>query len=255
MRASLNLDPVAGAGYGILEISGISNAHDPRIIIRRMSDGKTMAQGGWRSGTHSIAPEKWDSGDNALTIWLNPQILDNLDGSSNYQIILPGLATLPLEITEIRQSVIVEGETPPPVAPPEPATADVYVEEGVEPTPEMIPGDGEGKDLDGVVAAPDNAIIEKRPRRHGCLFLAIGLGIVWVLIGWFLWHAAMNAPKNENHDTSAPFSFIPYSDEEHADTPREPLAPEADDGKTNSSPGAFQERTTNPGSSENIDKI
>lgn len=47
-------------------------------------------------------------------------------------------------------------------------------------------------------------------RKIGCLLFSFALLVLWAIVGWALWMAAMNAPVPEkSEEDAAPFEFIP----------------------------------------------
>lgn len=49
----------------------------------------------------------------------------------------------------------------------------------------------------------------KPGRRLGCMLLLFALLIIWALVGWILYRAALDNPAPDKDETSAPFEFIP----------------------------------------------
>lgn len=218
MRAVILADPVKGPGYGIIQIYDLANAVQPQIIIKRMSDSKTLAEGGWQAGSHSRHPANWDNQGNSLVFSVGPEVIDNLTEADNYELTLVGIGTCPLQKEDIFQSKIINDDgagmwPPPPETPssnPDNSLIDNnnVIYEGVEKTPGVMPDIAASGDLAGVAAGPDNAIPSGK-RRGGCFLLSLLILCVWLAGGWLLYHASLHTPTTTENDNSQPFKFIP----------------------------------------------
>lgn len=236
MRATLLPDPHRGPGYSVIEIHAAPPLGAPVLLIRRASDGAWLSGSGWGPEEVSLTPGGWESdpapaddGDACQKILLGPGIVDNLDPGDSYTLTIPGAGSCALMLAGVDQSRIIGGEpvgvTPPPVpgytpgAPgiqvPEPENA---INEGVEPTPELLGGDDAGLPS-GVTAAPASLAEPPRKKRMGCALMGVVLFVGWLGAGITLWHGAMRTPTSptaatETADSAeeASFSLFPRTD-------------------------------------------
>lgn len=190
MRATLLPDPHRGPGYSIIEIHGAPPLAAPVFLLRRASDGAWLSGSGWGQEATSLTPDNWESGEAVQRLMLGPGIVDDLEPVDDYTLTVPGAGTCALTLEGLDQSHIIGGEavgvTPPPVpgfAPagtgmpaPEPENA---IDEGVEPTPEVLGGDAGGLPS-GVAAAPEDEAEPSRSKRPGCALLGVLLFALWV---------------------------------------------------------------------------
>lgn len=213
MRAILQTDAARGPGYGVLAVEHIADSGEPQIIFRRGSDHATLGNGGWQAGKNSFFPDRWEYNGTSLKIWLGPAVIDNLDCQDSYELEIAGAGSCALEISNLKQSVVLEENglaayAPPPASiaseSPDPATA-VY--EGVEATPEV--SSGLPADLPGVAAAP----AQPRRRRGGCILISLLLVACWGIVGWALWLGVKHSPAPKNGDETFSIEIIPRSTE------------------------------------------
>lgn len=216
MRANLVFDPGHGSGYGIIEVYDAADNLEPRVVIKRLSDGMFLSSGGWTSEQVSLAPERWENEGRVLRLWFSPGMVDDLTEDDRYELELPGSGSCPLFPASIKQSVIVDdsgfGTYPPP--PQQPGTppvnmgAEQLIYEGIEQDPQSVPDIGDPGLPSGVAAGPAGFIPEKSKKKYGCLILGIALVVIWAGGGWALWHAAQNAPA-VSRESSFSIEIIP----------------------------------------------
>ena len=89
MRAIIKADPGRGPGHAIIEIEGVS-AENPSFLLRRGSDGKLLAAGGWQESETPLVPDAWDNDSGLLRLAVGPAVVDELDSLDAYRIALPG---------------------------------------------------------------------------------------------------------------------------------------------------------------------
>ena len=236
MRATLLPDPHRGPGYSVIEIYGAAPLASPVLLLRRASDGAWLSGSGWEDRETSLAPDGWDSGPDDVAggngcqrLLLGPGIVDNLDPGDAYTLTIPGAGSCALVLAEVDQSHIIGGEavgvTPPPVPGFTPAGPDMgqptpgsAVNEGVEPTPEVLGGDDAGLPS-GVAAIPESEAEPPRKKRLGCALMGVVLFVGWLGAGIALWHGAMRTPaapsavtESTDADEEPSFSFFPRTD-------------------------------------------
>ncbi|MBD5538600.1 MAG: hypothetical protein HDQ94_01170 [Desulfovibrio sp.] len=179
MRATLLPDPHRGPGYSVIEIYGAPPLAAPVFLLRRASDGAWLSGSGWDERETSLTPDGWESapdgGPGCQRLLLGPGVVDDLDPGDAYTLTIPGAGSCPLSPAAVDQSHIIGGEavgvTPPPVpgftliVPGSPGfTPESAVNEGVEPTPEVMGAPG-GAGPTGVAAAPEGGAGLPRGRR------------------------------------------------------------------------------------------
>lgn len=244
MRAVIELNAQKGPGYGQITIYDIGDTGAPEFALRRVADGMTLAEGGWRDGMNALAPEQWDYADGHLRLFLSPAVVDNLSSGDDYEFELIGTGSCPLEWGEIIQSTVVDAngidEYAPPPERPEMPPLDPQpmgrVDEGVERTPIVAPAGDDGNMPSGVAAAPDAQPAKQPKKGKGCLFASIGLFTLWLGGGWFLWHGSMNAPVRGDEE-SATFEIIPRSTEKsYVETDGEQMESGAEEGSSSGKP-------------------
>lgn len=197
MRAALLPDPHRGPGYAIIEIHGAPPLASPAFLLRRASDGAWLSGSGWGQEETALTPDNWESGEDAQRLMLGPGIVDDLEPGDDYTLTIPGAGSCALMLGGLDQSHVIGGEavgvTPPPLPgftltapgspPPDVETA---IDEGVEPSPEVLGGDA--TDLpSGVAAAPEDEAAPSRRKRPGCAFLPVLLfasGLGALLARW-----------------------------------------------------------------------
>lgn len=213
MRAILKGDPQAGPGYCIMDIYGAAGAMEPRLVVRRMKDGMSLAPGGWKSGENDIFPSRYETADDYLRLWLGPEFADELEFGGHYEVCLPGIGSCALEIAGLPQTSIISGDrndSPAQGASEPELAANEY--EDVEATPEVVPSGGFGGPS-GVAAAPESeAEPDQQPKKKGCLYLCVFLSLFWIAGGIYLWKGAMNAPISKDEDSPI-FEIIPKASE------------------------------------------
>lgn len=210
MRAFLKAAPGAGAGYGILEIYGIGDTQVLSVILKRISDGKTLTSAGWRDGIHDVLPDRQEIASDACRLWFGPQVIDNLDFNENYELEVPGVGLAPIQKAAINHSHIItqngaEAWPPPPQTPQPSGDSESHkIYEGVEGTPyNNSPADVNNLPS-GVAAVPDAEPDNKKPR--GCLMLGCVIFAIWATGAWLLWHWSINTPMpQDNNEEKAPF--------------------------------------------------
>lgn len=221
MRAVLQNYAPDGAGYGTITIYDAHIITDPVFTIRRISDGKFLGEGGWIDESASLVPQSWNNDGDAVLLRVGPSIVDDLSTSEQYIFELVGIGECALELSGLLQSRIAADNgvgtyAPPPV---QPETAPVQppdippdiqtIYEGVEQTPEDIPGYGGESGPSGVASAD---IPPARPsKRYGCILLCAFLLFIWIGGGWALWHAAMTNPASNSNEVSISVEIIPKS--------------------------------------------
>lgn len=216
MRAVLSADPSGGAGYGILQIFDIGNVDITSIIIRRLSDGKTLASDGWRKGEYDIQPRRIEAGESHVSLWFGPEVIDDLNIADQYELVLPGFCTASIDLESLRKSEIVTpngaGAWPPPPEYPQeaPETGNEKIYEGVEATPLDSTNTDVSAMPTGVVNMP-NAKKEKN-RTKGCFLLMSVAFILWAAGAWLLWHWSINMPVQPDREESAPFELLPRAE-------------------------------------------
>lgn len=241
MRAVLDSDPQSGSGYAVLTIYGADPDNMPFPVLRRVSDGKVLAEGGWKSPPGMLVPVRQESSGNTIRLFLAPAMVDNISASQHYILEVPGLGSCTLEMARLMQSDVIDlnGQDmypPPPQSPQTPPVSEAIppespafeqnaIYEGVEASPE-ITGTGDNASAPSGVAANPAAKSPKKGR--GCLFLCLSALAVWALGAWFLWHASMGGSKKPvaeavgEKDNAPFFEIIPSSREssfvEDADT-------------------------------------
>lgn len=214
MRAILAADPAGGAGYGILQIFDLGDANIVSVIIRRMADGKTLAPGGWRQGSHDLAPRRVEAGDNSVSLWFGPEVIDDLELDQDYEVELPGIGAMPIDLAGLRKSKIVTPNgagawpSPPEHLQEAPEAEEERIYEGAEATPL----DRSGADADdmptGVASCPDAT----PQKRKGCFLLASTAFIIWAAGAWLLWQWSINLPPQPDKEESAPFELLPRAE-------------------------------------------
>lgn len=216
MRAFLKAAPGSGAGYGILEIHDLGAGDASRIIIKRVSDGKTLSSGGWREGIHDLISFGQEYVEGIASIKLGPQIIDDIDPEDNYELEIPGIGATAIIMDSLNQSRIstVNGAgawPPPPTQPQEaPMEKKSTIYEGVEETP-VNPSQADINDLpSGVASIPDAE--PDRAKRKGCFLLASVLFTIWIAGAWALWHWSMNTPLPDENEKSEPFELMPRAE-------------------------------------------
>lgn len=205
MIAYLENDPQRGSGYGILKVNAVADSSISTIIIRRAADNFTLAPGAWRQGQHDIIPLRIEYADNAALIWLGPEIIDNLADTDRYELIIPGLGTCAIIVSDLQRSHIVAGDGSIASS----NCADNIAYEGVEPTPVDTGAINDGDMPSGVAAAP-GAIADRKPR--GCLALSVIVFVIWAAGAWLLWHWAMEAPVMPENEKEQPFELMPRAE-------------------------------------------
>lgn len=236
MRATLLPDPHRGPGYSVIEIYGAPPLASPVLLLRRASDGAWLSGYGWGQDETSLTPDGWDSGPDDIEsgngcqrLLLGPGVVDNLDPGDAYTLTIPGAGSCALLLAGVDQSHIIGGEpvgvTPPPVSgftpdgPDRPqASPESDINEGVEPTPEVLGGEDAGLPS-GVVAAPASEAEPPRKKRLGCALMGVLIFVGWLGAGIALWHGAMRTPaapavaaeSNETAEESS-FSLFPRTD-------------------------------------------
>lgn len=214
MRATLTEDPKSGAGYGVLTILDLDCAEIASVIIKRLADGKTLAPGGWRQGVNDITPRRMETGDNSVSLWFGPEVIDDLELDQRYEVELPGLGATALVLEGLRKSKIITpngaGAWPPPPEYPQeaPETEEEKIYEGVEATPQDKSGADANAMPAGVVSGPD----AKVKKRKGCFLLASAAFIIWAAGAWLLWHWSINLPVQQDKEESAPFELLPRAE-------------------------------------------
>lgn len=218
MRAEYALDPEHGAGYGLIKIFDSENLPEPVFIIKRMSDGMYLSGEGWRKEKVSLVPESSNAFDNGMELHIGPNVVNQLDASSHYQIELPGFGAMPLAMGKTMQSWTAGGVgiglTPPPL----PGTSGIRDEmkpvntiyQGVEQTPEDCPA-ADADDLPSGVASGEADVSDSSPKlakKRGCLVVGAFLFTIWIVGGWFLWEGAKKAPVAPASE-SVPFVLFP----------------------------------------------
>ena len=235
MRATLVPDPHRGPGYSILEIHGAPPLGAPVFLLRRASDGAWLSGMGWQDAETSLTPENWDTDGDSQRLMLGPGVVDDLDPGDSYTLTIPGAGSCALTLAGLDQSRIIGGRpvgvTPPPVPgytltsgtmempPSSPAGA---INEGVEPTPEVVGSEARAATPPDVPAHPAEAVAPPRRKRLGCVLLGIALFIGWLGAGVALWHGAMQAPASppatadaaeaDESEEKSSFSFFPRTD-------------------------------------------
>ncbi len=213
MRAALLPDPHQGPGYSVIELHGAPPLESPVILLRRASDGAWLSGSGWGKEQTSLTPAGWDSGEDVQRLMLGPGIVDDLDPGDDYTLTIPGAGSCALMLEGLDQSHIIGGEpvgvTPPPVpgfTPTAPGTpvpdVENAIDEGVEPTPEVLGGEDAGLPS-GVAAAPESEAEPPRKKRLGCALMGVLLLVGWLGAGVALWHGAMRTPAAPPTPTAA----------------------------------------------------
>lgn len=229
MRATLLPDPHRGPGYALIQLHGAPPLESPAFLLRRASDGAWLSGSGWRQEETSLSPDGWKSDEEAQRLLLGPGIVDNLDPGESYTLTIPGAGSCALIPGALEQTHIIGGEavgvTPPPVpgyTPREPGipgpSPENAINEGVEPTPEIL-GSDDGDLPSGVAAAPAGVAKPPRKKRLGCALMGVVLVVGWLGAGVALWHGAMRTPAaptaaTETGETAeeSSFSLFPRTD-------------------------------------------
>ena len=204
MRAALLPDPHKGPGYAVIELHGAPPLDSPVLLLRRASDGAWLSGSGWGAEETSLTPDGWNSGEGVQRLMLGPGVVDDLDPGDDYTLTIPGAGSCALMLEGLDQSRVIGGEavgvTPPPVPgftltgpdmpAPDPKNA---IDEGVEPTPEVLGGDAAGLPS-GVAPVPESVATPPRKKRLGCALMGVLLVAGWLGAGVALWHGAMRTP-------------------------------------------------------------
>lgn len=232
MRAVLESDPKSGSGYAILAIYDVDPENMPYPVLRRVSDGLVLAEGGWRKAPGILVPVRQENGESSVRFFLSPEIVDNLSIDQHYIVEIPGLGSCALAMAQLDQSIIVDanGQDMSPPPPQHPAPAPISDASVVENTPPSL----QGAIFEGVASTPEieekivsapeppapAANDQKPPKKgKGCLLLSIAAVILWAGVAWLLWHGSMALPGKissqtlETGEKGPIFEIIPPSKE------------------------------------------
>lgn len=86
MRAIITPDPQRGAGHARILLEGCSALPGGVYTLRRGSDMKFLAASGWQESECPLAPDDIDSASGGLCLLVGPDVVDQLDALSAYQI-------------------------------------------------------------------------------------------------------------------------------------------------------------------------
>jgi hypothetical protein len=88
MKAEYVNDPVKGPGYALLLIDGIGRPENPRCVMKRSSDGKTLGRGGWSRAGHDMPCRGIQPTDGGFALSIGPEVVDDLDALESYRLML-----------------------------------------------------------------------------------------------------------------------------------------------------------------------
>ncbi|MDR1947449.1 MAG: hypothetical protein LBQ51_09850 [Desulfovibrio sp.] len=83
----------AHPGYAELRIDGaggIGSPANPRCVIKRSSDGKSLGRGGWDRAEHDLPYRDSRIEDDCLVLYIGPEVVDELDALEGYRLALRG---------------------------------------------------------------------------------------------------------------------------------------------------------------------
>ncbi|MDR0339343.1 MAG: hypothetical protein LBH65_03600, partial [Desulfovibrio sp.] len=151
MKALYVNDDAKGPGHGFLRISDLTEAGDlegARCSIKRASDQKSLAPGGWQPAESFLPVRELSLTDNGIAVSVGPEVVDRLDSQEIYRLTLAFTdaksVTGSLLAPEIAYSPQGGGQgigtaaSPQPSPGPEKAPA-TRIEEAPPPEPDLAP--------------------------------------------------------------------------------------------------------------------
>ena len=90
MKAIIFSDPQRGAGHAIVRLEGCSAASSGAFSLRRGSDMKFLASGGWQESEMLLTPDRCEVRDGHVCLSIGPSVVDQLDPLAAYLITVDG---------------------------------------------------------------------------------------------------------------------------------------------------------------------
>lgn len=255
MKAIIFSDPQRGAGHAIVRLEGCSAASSGAFSLRRGSDMKFLASGGWQESEMLLTPDCCEMRDGHVCLSIGPSVVDQLDPLAAYLITVDGqrfgVEMSPLEYSSLggqagampvppqAPSMPVEPE-PEPVAPEAPLTEP----EPAPPVQPEAPSDSAPEQLDMGEATP----VRRRPVWPLILgvlaLLAVAGGAAWYFLGQ---DKAAETPPLPVQEAPVPASpEAPAAEAPEASTPPETPAVPDDATKKPSADSADTAGTATP---------